>query len=244
MMPEVRVLAPEALVRAAAERVAAAARRALERRGAFTLALAGGSTPRPVYTHLADAHGGEIDWSSAHIFWGDERCVPPDHPASNYRMAREALLGRVPLPAGNVHRIRGELGPAEAADGYDAELGEFFGAARPAALSEPAFDLVLLGVGGDGHTASLFPSSAALHSERWAAPVEAPPDTEPRERVTLTLAALGAAREAVFLATGEEKREAVRAALAAEPDTGGAPPAGRVRPRAGVAWFLDAEANG
>ncbi|HHS97595.1 MAG TPA: 6-phosphogluconolactonase [Chloroflexi bacterium] len=222
-----------ALARAAAERFVAAADEAVRARGRFFVALAGGSTPRPAYRLLADpACASRVDWDRVHLFWGDERCVPPDHPESNYRMVREALLDRVPIPVENVHRIRGEWPPEEAAAAYEAELRAIFG-------PDGRLDLVLLGLGADGHTASLFPGSAALDErERWVAAVFA--DPVGTWRITLTPPALNGAREVLFLVVGKPKAEALARVLA-----GWDLPAGRIRPRSGrLSWFVDRDAMG
>jgi 6-phosphogluconolactonase len=231
-----------ALHDAAAAYVADVAAGAIAERGRFLLVLAGGTTPAGAYRCLADGQARRVDWPRVHLFWGDERCVEPSHPGSNYRLASDTLLRRVPLPEANVHRIRGELGPERAAARYDAELQRFFGAARPGDLRDGhAFDLVLLGIGADGHTASLFPGSAALDATGWAVAASAPPPAEVRERVSLTLPAIGRSRAVLFLATGRDKRGAVEAALAA-PGPGSSVPAGRVRPRGALDWLIDAAA--
>ena len=185
----------EAAAAVCADRLAEAARAGLE------IALTGGSTPRRAY-ELAALH--EPDWSRAGAWWGDERCVPPDDDRSNFRLARESLLDRVSRPP-RVHRIRGELDPAEAADEYERELGE------------TRLDLVLLGLGPDGHVASLFPGAPTLH-QRKRRVVAAEAGHEPFvPRVTLTLPVLCSGRSVLFLVTGEEKDEAARAAFAEEP---------------------------
>src|SRR5215210_5720717 len=165
--PELKVFEdPEGVARAAAARVAELARESVEARGAFSLALSGGSTPRRVYELLAgEEFRGLVDWPSVHVFFGDERAVPFDHADSNFRMANEALLSRVPVPERNVHRIEG-LGDAAAnASDYESEMRGLFGEAE-----WPRLDLVLLGMGDDGHTASLFPQTAALEEQRaWVA---------------------------------------------------------------------------
>ncbi len=230
---------PEAVAARAAELVADAARRAAEARGRFVVALAGGTTPRLAYERLAELS--PMPWAATHVWFGDERCVPPDHADSNYRMAREALLARVPVPEAQVTRIEGERDPADAAARYDALLrGD---AAGHAGAGGPVFDLVLLGVGPDGHTASLFPGGDALgETARWAVDVPAPEQVGPHvPRVTLTLPALGAAREVLVLATGAEKRQAAAAALAGGDD---APPAARPRGRERTVWLLDEAAAG
>lgn len=249
-MNEVRVFdSAEKLNAAAAEHIKTAARGAVGERGRFLLVLAGGTTPRGAYEQLASQSAGRIDWKRVHVFWSDERCVAPDHEQSNYGMAADSLLHWVNVPAGNLHRIRGEEPPARAAMMYDRELAEFFRAATPAQLgSEPAFDLVILGVGEDGHTASLFPGSPALAASGWAAPTRAPGPAAVAERVTLTFPAISAARECLFLVAGTAKRHVVQQILWPPADTGegGSPPfpAAQVRPRGRSLWFLDAEAAG
>jgi 6-phosphogluconolactonase len=221
---------------AAIERTAAAA---IRERGRFLLVLTGGTTPGGVYERLATRHAERIEWDRVHVFWGDERCVPPDDPRSNFRLAHETLLRRVPLPESNIHRMQGEVAAVEAAALYDAGLRRFFGAAAPDALPESgvAFDLVLLGMGNDGHVASLFPGSPALDAASWAAAAEAPPASPVAERVTLTLPAINRTHRCLFLVTGAAKRDTVRAVL----DGSAALPAARVRPRGAREWFLDAE---
>ncbi|MFL5264689.1 MAG: 6-phosphogluconolactonase [Anaeromyxobacteraceae bacterium] len=237
-----RRVAPDAaaLMHVAAEEVASRAASAVQARGRFTIALSGGSTPRALYALLADPAApfrARVPWDAVQVFFGDERHVPPDHADSNYRMAREALLGLVPIRPESVHRVRGELPDAdEAALEYEAELSEAF------ALREgerPRLDVALMGMGPDGHTASLFPGSAALGEE--ARLVVAP--YVPKfgvHRVTLTLPVFAAARAVVFLVAGADKAERVAEVLG-----GRAPqlPAARVRPEEGeLLWLLDAAA--
>jgi 6-phosphogluconolactonase len=184
---------PELIV--AGDVAAEAAQLFLEQRPR-TVALAGGSTPRALYQALAAA---DYDWRSVEVFFGDERCVPPDHPDSNFRMAKETLLSRIQA---RVHRMRGE--DCDAA-GYEAELRSVFG------TGPPRFDVALLGLGEDGHTASLFPGDAALdESERWVVKVSRPD----HDRLTLTLPVLSAAGLALFLVSGAEKRKALSGVLA------------------------------
>jgi 6-phosphogluconolactonase len=237
-----RVADAEAVAREGAQRIAAAAARAVAERGRFTIALSGGSTPRRLYELLADPAGPfreSVPWERVHVFFDDERHVPPDHPDSNYRMARMALLARV--PAGSVHRMRGERREARtAAEEYEAELGSFFGAS-PGIDLPPRLDLVLLGLGADGHTASLFPGSAALgEGSRW---VVAPfVERLGVFRITLTLPVLNRAREVLFLVSGAAKAEALSRSLAPPPDAP-FPPAALVRPEAGtLVWLADAAA--
>jgi 6-phosphogluconolactonase len=232
----------DALVRAAAERFVARAAETSRERGRCLVALSGGSTPKPVYELLASpAHAARVDWSRLHLFWGDERCVPPDHPDSNYRMTREALIDRVPIPAANVHRIRGEDPPEAAADAYDRLLRDLFGGGAAPARS---FDLALLGMGPDGHTASLFPGTAATTEvRRWATAVHV---ERPREmwRVTLTTVVLNAAADVTFLVAGADKAARLQEVL--REDGGPRPPlpAQLIKPAHGVLrWMLDAPAG-
>ena len=227
---------PEALAREAAQRFSDLDREAVESRGRFSVVLSGGSTPGALYRLLAEEpHCSQIIWAQVHLFWADERCVPPHDPGSNYRLAYEALIAPTRIPAENVHRVRGELAPRAAARAYDRELRRFFRAPRP------RFDLVLLGLGSDGHTASLFPGSGALEeTEQLAVATTAFYDNRPSERVTLTLPALNAARQVLFLVSGLEKAEIVQAVLA---DVEARLPARRIRPVAGqLTWLLDAAA--
>jgi len=195
----------EAVSRVAAERIV----RLAQIHSPFSVALAGGGTPRGVYELLATPPFSEqIPWGRVHVFWGDERCVPPDDPGSNYRMARETLLDRVPLPTDNIHRVHGELDPETAAQAYAAELRDFFGA------QWPVFDLILLGMGDDGHTASLFPGSDALREKtRPVVGVTAQYQDRPARRVTLTPPAINAARHVMFLVVGASKANALQAVL-------------------------------
>ena len=234
------------LARSAAEHVARSAARAVALRGKFSLALAGGSTPRDLYRLLAaEPLRGEIPWGGVHLFWGDERPVPPDHAESNYRMVREALLdgeGGAPIPAGNVHRIAGErTDPADAAALYEAELREFF-ALRAGEM--PRFDLVLLGLGADGHTASLFPGTGAVEiSDRLCFSLWV--ERLATHRITLSLPIFLAARSVAFLVAGADKAEKVAAILGedAPPQAADELPAGAVRPSKGeLSWWLDREA--
>ncbi len=187
------------------------------------IALAGGSTPKAAYELVAAR---DLDWSQATLWFGDDRAVPPDHEHSNFRMAKEALLDHIQGSAPNVRRIKGELGYRDAADDYERELRAEFGE------SVPELDLILLGIGPDGHTASLFPHEAALgERERLAIGVETPGMAPIVSRVTLTLPVLDAGREVVFLIKGEDKADAVHRAFVDAPDPGA--PAGLVQPLSG-----------
>lgn len=221
---------------ALARHVVAQARVAIAERGRFTWALAGGSTPRRLYELLAsEQYRTNVEWSKVYVFFGDERCVPPSSDESNYRMAHEALLSRVPIPEGNVLRMAGELEPEVAAEAYARALGDVFATARFPEVA-PQFDLILLGMGDDGHTASLFPGSPALEEKvRW---VSAAKKGE-QSRLTLTYPVLNAAREVVFLVMGVSKQTMLANVLGFK---GGSPPwpAVNVRPTQGVLrWFID-----
>jgi 6-phosphogluconolactonase len=204
------------------------------------VALAGGSTPRLLYETLA-ARGAAIDWSRTHVFWGDERCVPLDHPESNSKMAQDALLSKVEIPALNVHRMRGELVPHEGAREYDALLRNFFGGYQ----SRKTFDLILLGMGEDGHTASLFPEAGVLEeASRWSAAVQAPAGVSPRDRITLTLPPIVASARCVFLVTGERKRSIVTAIRKDPASAASIYPAARVAFFRESTWLIDEKAAG
>lgn len=216
------VLVVEDPTAATAERLAAAANAGRQ------IVLTGGATARVAYERLAAM---EVDWSGCTLWFGDERCVPADDPRSNFGLARTALLDRLPGTAPDVRRIAGELGPSAGADDYERELRTAFGDGLP------RFDLVLLGLGPDAHCASLFPSQPSLDErERLAVGVARPGLAPWVSRVTLTLPAINAAREIVFLATGAEKAAAVERAFAGKPDRGA--PASLVAPVAGTLTVL------
>jgi 6-phosphogluconolactonase len=222
----------DALARAAVEHFVAQAAKAIAARGRFVVALAGGSTPGPTYALLASSDFADrVDWPRVHALWGDERCVLPNHRASNYRMARMALLDKVPIPSANVHRIRGELPPAQAAAAYESELEAVLGAGG-------RFDLILLGMGTDGHTASLFPGTPALEERtRWV--VENYVEKLKAWRITLTLPVINAARQVTFLVSGATKAEPLARIRAGEPL-----PAVRVQPAGGkLTWLVDRQAS-
>lgn len=234
MIGRIEVLADPA---ALSERVAGwLAERAAAARGPFSLALSGGSTPKRVYELLATPPWRErMPWASIHLFWGDERFVPPDHPDSNQRMARDAMVAHVPVPAANVHPMPTDGAPEDAARRYEAELRAFAAGRR---AGEPLFDIQLLGLGSDGHTASLFPGAPGL-AERgaWVAAVVG---AKPEARITLTYPALDSSREVAFLVAGEGKRAALRRLL----DGDAALPAAGVRPAGPVTVFADRAAAG
>lgn len=226
-----------ALCRAAAELFAAESAQAIEARGRFTASLAGGNTPKPVYELLATPEfSHRLDWTRVHIFWGDERCVPPDHARSNYRMTREALLDHVAIPAANVHRIRGELAPPAAAADCEADLRRAFPDGRT------AFDLVFLGLGDNAHTASLWPGTAVVdETSRLAAEVYV--SEQDLWRVTMTAPALNAGRVVAFLVAGADKADAVREVTVGPRDPHRFP-AQLIQPGDGeLIWLLDRAAD-
>lgn len=242
-MSEIKVCPdPTSLARAAAGHFVTRAADAVATHGRFTVALSGGSTPRATYALLARREfATRVDWPRVHVFWGDERCVPPDHPDSNYRMAREALLEKVPIPTENVHRIRGELPPDQVAAAYQSKLEPLLGAGG-------RFDLILLGMGADGHTASLFPGTAAIHEGmRWVVAHYVRrqgrrPDKLGAWRVTLTPIVINGAAHVTFLVAGAGKAERLHQVLAGrhQPDV---LPAQIVRPADGqLLWLVDAAA--
>lgn len=239
------VIVPDAaaLAERAAREVLSDAERAVAARDAFTLVLSGGNTPRRLYERLASApYAQRMPWDRTHVFWGDERPVPPDHPESDYRMALEAMLSKVPLAPERVHRIEAELGDAgEAAARYEATIRRAFASLGCAPDAPPSFDLVLLGLGADGHTASLFPGSPTLDEPRaWvAAPWVAKFGTH---RITLTPRVLNAARHVMFLVSGSDKAEAVHAAKRGPIDPRWHP-SQAIQPTSGrLTWLLDAGA--
>ncbi len=237
-MAEVRVYpTPAALSDAAANYIARIGAQSQTHHGHFSIALSGGKTPRLTYEALAAAdYGREVDWTKTHFFWGDERCVPMTHPDSNVHMAKQALLNFLPTPIPNIHRIQGESEPAQAAENYDALLRDFF--TRRLNQKQARFDLVILGLGADAHTASLFPNSPALReSERWA--VAQYVEKLESWRVTLTPVALNAARHVLFIVTGEDKAEALHHVLKEERRPS-LYPAQIIQPHDGdVMWMID-----
>jgi 6-phosphogluconolactonase len=227
---------PDSLAIGAAEQLIELAKSAITEHGRFSIALSGGSTPRSLYELLATpAYAGCINWQQVHVFWGDERCVPPDHVDSCYRMAREALLDHVPIPPGNIQRILGERPPNEAADQYELVLQTFFG------QQSPRFDLILLGMGDDGHTASLFPGTKALDEKsRWV--IENYVEVKQMWRVTLTKTAINAAANVIFLVSGSAKAERLRLVLQGTYDPQNLP-SQLIKPENGkLMWFVDQDA--
>jgi len=240
---------PGELYAAACQHILRAGQQAIAHQGYFALVLAGGSTPQGVYRLLGQERA-DLDWSKIHFFWGDERCVPPDHPDSNYRMVREAMLACLPVPQENIHRIESGLTPGQAARVYEEQIREFFRQVlRVSGLwagssTIPSFDLILLGMGEDGHTASLFPGTPALaESQRWVAAVEHNQPPPPLvDRVTLTLPLINAAREVLVFVAGRSKAARLEQVFARRSDP--PLPVQLVQPVSGnLTWMVDQAAG-
>jgi 6-phosphogluconolactonase len=236
MKPTVRIFKDlEELSRAAAELFVTLATQATRERGQFLVAFSGGSTPTALYRLLVRE---PIDWTRVHIFWGDERLVPPDHPESSYGQAREVLLKHLPIPSENIHRVASDLEPAASATDYARVLKEY--AAPP--LDWPRFDLVLLGMGEDGHTASLFPGSPVDATAPVIA-VTANYQGRPAQRVSLTPLVFNAARQVVFLVTGANKAVTLTGVFG-DYNSVEQIPAKRIQPTDGtVTWLVDEAAG-
>lgn len=241
MTPDIRIVEnTQALARTAAHEFASRAATAVQEKGLFSVALCGGNTPRMLYSLLADDTElrRKIPWERTHFFWGDERSVPPDHPQSNFRMAQDTLLSKVTVPATNTHRIKGELVPEQAAAEYEQTLMKFFQLQHGAL---PRFNLVLLGLGPEGHTASLFPGTRALHEQKqlavanWVGKLGT-------ERITLAAPVFNNAACVIFLVSGAEKAVVLKSVLEGryEPEQ---LPAQLIRPRTGeLKWIIDGAA--
>jgi 6-phosphogluconolactonase len=226
-----------ALARAAAAHFVGIAQASIALNNRFTVALSGGGTPEPMYRLLATPEfASQIDWQHVHLFWSDERCVPPDDPESNYSMAWKSFAGQIPIPKDNIHRILGEELPNIAAERYEQELKDHFKGPRP------RFDLILLGLGEDGHTASIFPGSAAIAVSKHLVLAVQHPRTG-QWRVTLTLPVINAAANVTFLVAGESKRTMVQV-VRSRSKTAEEVPAIGVAPRDGmVLWLCDQTAS-
>jgi len=239
-MPKITVYPDnDSLVKGTTDFIADLAARAIAERGRFTLALSGGSTPNPVYALLATPeYRDRIDWSRVLIFFGDERCVPPDDPRSNYLMAKNALLDHVPLPPDNIFRIRGEDPPEKAAADYIDALQNTFGGDPLAGAPPEGFDLNLLGMGDNGHTASLFPGLAAVtETFRWVMPLYV--EVVGMWRVTMTPVVINASRTVAFLVSGAKKADVLQRVLEG-PYQPVVLPSQIVKPASGeLHWLLD-----
>lgn len=240
MKPEIRIFKNlEGLSRAAAELFVEQAAQSILERSGFLVALNGGSTPMRLFQLLAADFRANVEWSKVHVFWGDERCVLPEDAGSNYRQAWHMLLSQVPMPSSNIHRIKGELGPVEAAKDYSLILKKF--ASLP--LAWPRFDLVYLGLGDDGHTASLFPGS---HMDVLdpVLPVTAHYQDRPANRVTLTPPVFNSARVVAFMATGAQKADVLAEVIGGNHNPEQYP-AQRIDPADGkLIWLVDKAAAG
>jgi 6-phosphogluconolactonase len=225
---------PAALVQHASERITASLEQALQEKATATLVLTGGKTPKPIYQQLAsEPYRSRIDWKRVHIFWGDERCVPPESPESNYGMARDVLISRIDAHPDNVHRILGELESEQAADLYEQEILRILPCS-----GLPSVDLALLGMGEDGHTASLFPG--AEWSEEKLVVASVVPQSG-ANRVSMTPRILNAAAKIIFLVSGRNKADALACVLE-NPSCNY--PAARIHPTQGsLFWMLDASAS-
>ncbi|MEO5509014.1 MAG: 6-phosphogluconolactonase [Longimicrobiales bacterium] len=221
------------LARGTADLFVAAAARAIAHSGSFRAALSGGSTPRLFLRMLAtSAYASQVDWRHVHLFWGDERCVPPSDAASNFRMARQALIDHVPIPASQVHRMEGELDPGAAAAEYDALLRREFtdGVTR--------FDLTLLGLGDNGHTASLFPGGTAVREAEHLVVAEFIEEVQ-ASRITLTPTAINASAEIAFVVCGSDKARMVRRVIERSPDIDAVPATAIMPVNGRLVWLLD-----
>jgi len=235
---DIQIVDTEALSHRSAEAIIHSIKKKLEVHDFFTLVLSGGSTPRNTFALLArdDSFRSQVPWERIHFFWGDERHVPPDHKESNYRMANEVMLSRVPVPGKNIHRIKSEIpDAANAAAQYEEEILEFFKLKRG---QLPRFDCILLGMGTDGHTASLFPGSEALHEESrlvvatWVEPFQT-------HRITLTLPVLNNAGFVIFIVSGNEKAEMLKEVIERKKQSTRLP-AQLIEPNHGrLLWLLD-----
>jgi 6-phosphogluconolactonase len=227
----------DALAHGAAEKIVSVMGSALLESGPASFVFSGGNTPQSVYELLAsDRYAKRVDWSRVHFFWGDERCVPPTHPDSNYHMVQQAFLRHLPIAPQHVHRIRGEVHPADAAGIYETELFTALGSARPAV---PRLTMVLLGLGIDGHTASLFPGTPVLHEkDRLIAEVFV--ERMGAWRITMTYPLLNNARTVLFLVSGQNKAAILNTV---HTDPGAQLPACRIAPHSGeLLWYADRDA--
>ncbi len=238
MKPELRIFHDsERLSRHAANLFVEQSHRALLEQTRFLVALNGGNTPTRLFQLLASEYRNQVEWNKVHVFWGDERCVPPDDAGSNFRQADGLLLSKVAIPESNIHRVLGELDPASASKKYAGTLKTF----ADSNLDFPRFDLIYLGMGEDGHTASLFPNSLVQVDEPVIA-VTAKYQDRPANRVTLTQLVFNQARMIVFMATGEKKAEALAHVLS-ERYNPEVYPAQRIDPKDGqLIWLVDESA--
>ncbi|MFC2169262.1 6-phosphogluconolactonase [Acidobacteriota bacterium] len=222
--------------------IAETARKTVESKGRFFMALSGGKTPEVFYGLLASEFADSIPWQSVHLFWGDERYVLKDHPDSNYALAFRTLISKVPLIVQNIHRIPTELKPQrKAAEAYQATLHKFFSTPKKDPLV--SFDVILLGMGEDGHTAALFPENPALREkERWVVPTFSSSPFSPQPRISLTLPVINGSRTGIFLVSGSKKTRTLRSILINPKEVRHIYPAAMVCPREKLFWIIDQDA--
>lgn len=234
----------KALYLATAEQVCRIGQLAIDTTGRFSLVLSGGTTPRPLYELLASPpFSSNLDWKKVEFFWGDERVVAPDDPSSNFRMAREAMLDKLKIPAAHIHRIRAEQPDLNAAArAYEEEIERVLGEVAGVGRRPPHFNLFLLGMGPDGHTASIFPGTKALEeTERWVIPVDVP--SLGVKRITMTPPLINSAHFIIFMVTGKSKADVVADVLQGPRDPRRCP-AQLIHPLTGeVMWFVDRDAS-
>lgn len=225
---------------ALAKRIVELSRESIEQKKTFSLVLSGGRTPRLLYNLLGTQYVEKILWDFVHLFWGDERWVPRNHHESNYAMAFETLISKVPIPKENVHPMPvNARTPAVGAEIYEKELKQYFRGIESAEILS-AFDAVILGLGEDGHTASLFPGNPALFErDKWVVPVQAPASYPTKDRLTLTFPVINISKNVFFLVSGEKKYKIVQSILNREKTLPKKLPAEMIQPKGQLFWFLD-----
>ncbi len=225
---------------ALAERIVELSRESIRQKKTFSLVLSGGRTPRLLYHLLGTQYAKKIQWNFVHLFWGDERWVPRNHKESNYAMAFETLISKVAIPQKNIHPMPVDArSPDKGADIYEKSLKDYFSDSESDTRGF-AFDAVLLGLGEDGHTASLFPHSPALlETEKWVVPVQAPVSYPTRDRLTLTIPAINNSKNVFFLVSGEKKYKIVQSIFQREKTLRKKFPAERVQPKGQLIWFIN-----
>jgi 6-phosphogluconolactonase len=243
----------QALVEGAASFIAEHAQESIKHRGYFTFVLSGGNTPESLYSRLSQLpYKKTIHWDRVFVFWGDERFVPKNDSSSNYRMAKEILLSHIPIPDENIFPIPDPdetESPQNAASLYEAHLRDFFSSEKMSSeiygkisSSFPSFDIVLLGVGEDGHTASLYPGSSSLEEKkRWVLAVTAPDYAPVKKRITLTLPVLNNSKTILFLVSGERKKNILKRLFSAQSEENAFSPAGLIRPAGDLHWYTDVQ---
>lgn len=229
---------PSQMAEALSSALIAKAEAAINKYNVFNIALSGGNTPGLFYSHLGKIYSDRPFWKNTHIFWGDERCVPSDDPDSNYHMVSELLIKNITIPESNIHRIRGEEKPHTEAKRYSREISQFL---PKTAGKQPVFDWILLGLGEDGHTASIFPGTSILENEAKNCVVTAHPVTA-QKRITLTLPVINSARKVTFLVSGRTKAALVTSIIKREKGSLRLPAARVCSARGKLDWYMDTEA--